>query len=74
MCEISDNSTTTPIQFKPRLLYDNGKKLTPSDALGVDSSLNINRGKYYFRNNNTGIAISQSYWYQMTPLTTIPTS
>lgn len=74
LCEISDNSTTTPIQYKPRLLYDNGKKLTPTDALGVDSNLTINRGKYYFRDNNTGLAVSQSYWYQMTPLTTVPTN
>jgi len=72
LCEIADNTTTTPIQYKPRLLYDNGKKTTPNDALGIDASNKINRGKYWIRNNATGLPVSQSYWYQMTPLTTVP--
>jgi hypothetical protein len=71
LCDINDNKVSTPIQFKPRLLYDNGKRLVPQDALGIDQNLNINRGKYWFR-NDLGTPVSQSYWYQMTPLTSTP--
>ena len=53
----------TPIQFKPRLLYNLGKKVVPQDALGLDTS-GIQRGRYWMLDDN-GFARVQQYWLQV---------
>jgi len=57
----------TPIQFKPRLLYNLGKKVVPQDALGFSFTFaggTIDRGKYWLL-NDSGVAVKQQYWLQV---------
>jgi hypothetical protein len=55
----------TPIQFKPRLLYNLGKKVVPQDALGLNVSTGVyDRGKYWMLNDN-GVAVKQQFWLQV---------
>lgn len=52
----------TPIQFKPRLLYNLGKKDVPLDALGLSGV--VDRGKYWML-NDLGFPTKQQYWLQV---------
>lgn len=57
----------TPIQFKPRLLYNLGRKAVPQDALGYTFNFSggtIDRGKYWML-NDSGVAVKQQYWLQV---------
>lgn len=74
LCAQDSNGQQTPIQFKPRLLYDNGKKPVSAEAKGIDELGNINPGKYWILNQATNLPVSMSNFYQMNTMTSMPVS
>jgi hypothetical protein len=67
-----------PFAFKPRLLYGNGKKTVPADALGGSIgngglTRGIIRGRYFFE-DEVGTIHPVTFWYQMTTYESLPTS
>jgi hypothetical protein len=67
-----------PFSFKPRLLYGNGKKTVPADALGGSIgngglARGIIRGRYFFE-DEVGTIHPVTSWYQMTTYESLPTS
>ena len=67
-----------PYAFKPRLLYANGKKTVPADALGGSIgngglARGIIRGRYFFQDEVATIHAVTS-WYQMTTYEDLPAS
>jgi hypothetical protein len=71
LCSITDNRNFLPIQFKPRLLYNNGLQTVPDNALGIQTG-SVDRGHIYVRDENTTIQ-KINIWNQMSTLTSIPT-
>ena len=72
LCAQDDNGQQTPIQFKPRLLFDGGKKVVPSEAKGIDDNGNINPGNYWLLDQSTNLPILMSNFYQMSTMTSLP--
>jgi len=70
LCSVTDNREFRPIQFKPRLLYNNGLQEVPQNALGIQTG-SIDRGTIYIRDENTTIQ-PVTVWNQMSTLTAIP--
>lgn len=70
LCTVTDNREFKPIQFKPRLLYNNGLQDVPDTALGIQTG-SIDRGTIFIRDEN---AVTQPVriWNQMSTLTSIP--
>jgi hypothetical protein len=67
-----------PFAFKPRLLYGNGKKTVPADALGGSIgngglARGIIGGRYFFE-DEVGTIHPVTSWYQMTTYESLPTS
>ena len=67
-----------PFNFKPRLLFGNGKKTVPGEAFGGSVgngglTRGIIRGRYFFV-DEVGTIHPVTSWYQMTTYESLPTS
>ena len=51
-----ENNTSTPYNFKPRLLHNLGKRSTSINLRGIDVGGNPNPGYYYIDNGGTPVA------------------
>lgn len=70
LCTITDNNSFRPMQFKPRLLFNNGLQTVPQTALGISGSATT-RGTIYIRDENA-VVQPTTVWNQMSTLTAIP--